>query len=314
MSVPKYNEMMLPILTRLGEESEGAILSSKQIRAFIVEHYGLSAVDVAETIPSGVQRYANNATWACTYLRQAGLLTSPRRGSYCITERGRGLLAEGPSSIGKNLLMRYPEFVEFIRKGRGGSTQRDASDQEGACMNRSESTPEDVIKESFDEINAALASELLDMIIRQTPEFFERLVVDVLLAMGYGDSRTESGVVTNATHDEGIDGIVREDKLGFDSIYIQAKRWAPDRTITRPELQAFVGALTGAGATKGLFITTAHFSSGAREYAKQQHATKLVLVDGEELTLLMIAHGVGVSVKHRYELKGIDRDYFDTGE
>lgn len=176
------------------------------------------------------------------------------------------------------------------------------------------STPEEILQQSFEDINAALSSELLDAIMQQPPDFFERLVVDLLVAMGYGDSRVDSGFVTRKSGDEGIDGIIREDKLGFDNIYIQAKRWNPGASVNRPELQEFVGALTGAGANKGLFITTAHFSSGAKEYAGKQHAVKLVLVDGNELAQLMIAHNVGVAVKHRYEIKNLDRDYFDTEE
>ena len=315
MSVPKYNDMMLPVLMRLGQEDDGVSLSSKQLRTFIVEHYKLGEEDISETIPSGMKRYANNMLWACTYLKQARLISSPKRGLYCITSRGRDLLSESPSQIDKNLLLRYEEFGSFVHRDKKRAAL--SGDSVSPCEkreNQADGTPEDLIKESFDEINAALASELLDAILQQTPAFFEKLVVDVLLAMGYGDSRADSGVVTKATGDEGIDGIVREDKLGFDNIFIQAKRWAIDRTVTRPELQAFVGALTGAGATKGLFITTARFSSGAREYAERQHATKLVLVDGGELARLMIAHGVGVSVKQRYELKGIDQDYFDVGE
>ena len=177
-------------------------------------------------------------------------------------------------------------------------------------VNESES-PEDAIEAAFQSIETALVSDLLEAIMQQSPAFFERLVVQLLLAMGYGDSFDESGSVTPFSNDGGIDGVIREDKLGFDNIYIQAKRWELNASVGRPELQAFVGALTGTGATKGLFITTARFSKGALQYANMQHAVKLVLVDGDQLARPMIAHNVGVSVRHTYEVKGLDRDYFD---
>lgn len=310
MSVPKYHEMMLPILKRLGDEPEGTVLSSKQIREYVVDFFSLSESDKAEAIPSGFARYMNNAQWACTYLKQACLIESPKRAHFRITKRGLEYLRQGKTEITKKDLMEFPEFIAFATKSK---SKKNSSNQKTAETSGSNSdiTPEDAIEQSFEDINNALASELVDLIMQQSPDFFEKLVVDLLLAMGYGDSRSESGTVTKRTGDGGIDGIIREDKLGFDNIYIQAKRWDPDKSICAPELQAFVGALTGAGANKGLFITTAHFSSGAREYAGKQHAVKLVLVDGAELAQLMISHGVGVSVKQRYEIKGIDRDYFD---
>lgn len=314
MAVPKYDEMMLPVLKRLGDERDFEPLTSKQIREHVALHFALGEDERAEQIPSGFARYANNAQWACTYLKQAGLIASPKRGSFRITERGRSLLAEGVGKIDRQMLLRYPEFREFLSRGgrKGDAASREplkggAADADGGVA------PEDALEASFGSINAALASELLDAVVQQTPEFFERLVVDLLLAMGYGDAKAGSGTTTKRTDDEGIDGVVREDKLGFSSIYVQAKRWAVDRSVGRPELRAFVGALTGAGASKGLFITTASFSSKAREYAEKQHAVSLVLVDGGEFAQLMIAHDVGVSVRRRYEIKGLDRDYFDAG-
>ena len=314
MAVPKYNEMMLPILQRLGQNEDDDALSSKQIREFVVDYFHLTEEDRAEAIPSGFARYMNNAQWACTYLKQAHLIKSPKRAAFQITERGRQYLDRGKTEISKSDLMEFPEFEAFATKGRkktGPEPSGNAIVDEGGKQ-QSDTTPEDVIDQSFKDINNALASDLIDLVMQQSPDFFEKLVVDLLLAMGYGDSRSESGTVTKRSGDGGIDGIIREDKLGFDNIYIQAKRWDPAKSVNSPELQAFVGALTGAGANKGLFITTARFSSGTKEYAKKQHAVKLVLVDGNELAQLMIAHGVGVSVKHRYEIKGVDRDYFET--
>lgn len=304
MAVPKYHEMMQPILKYLGEKQEGEAASSKQIREFIVEHFHLADSDRAETIPSGLARYMNNAQWACTYLKQARLIESPKRGFFHITERGKEYLGREKTAISRNDLLEFPEFKAFVTKSNEKKPPMQPQGQE-------DTTPEDIIEESFKNINNALAEDLLELIMQQPPDFFEHLVVDLLLAMGYGDSRSESGTVTKKTGDGGIDGIIREDKLGFDNIYIQAKRWDPNKSVCAPEVQGFVGALTGAGASRGLFITTSHFSSGAREYAKKQHAVKLVLVDGDELAQLMIANGIGVTVKHRYEIKGIDKDYFD---
>lgn len=306
MAVPKYNEMMLPILQRLGQLDEGQDLTSKQVREFVCDHFGLSDDDRLDMVASGSPRYVGNAHWACTYLKQARLIESPKRGTYHITARGRSYLGRNTTTISRNDLMEFPEFAAFVTKGN--KKKADPSSMSAETM------PEDLLEQSFKEINAALAEELLEMVLQQPPYFFERLVVDLLLAMGYGDSRTESGFVTKKSGDGGIDGVIREDKLGFENIFIQAKRWDAKSSVGTPELQAFVGALTGRGANKGLFITTARFSSGARQYAKAQHAVKLVLVDGDELAHLMITYGVGVSVRHRYEIKGIDNDYFDSIE
>lgn len=313
MAVPKYHEMMLPILEHLDKTQNGAAVSSKQIREFVAAHFRLSEEDRADTIPSGSARYMNNAQWACTYLKQAGLVESPKRAFFQITERGREFLSRDKSAMSQKDLLEFPEFRAFINKSRKEAASTPANNSgKNSDTGQDSMTPEEVVEQSFRDINNALAEDLLALITQQPPDFFERLVVDLLLAMGYGDSRSESGTVTKKTGDGGIDGIIREDKLGFDNIYIQAKRWEPAKSVCAPEVQGFVGALTGAGANKGLFITTAHFSSGARDYAKKQHAVKLVLIDGDELTQLMIAHGIGVTVKHRYEIKGIDRDYFDS--
>ena len=308
MAVPKYDDMMLPVLIYLSELPEGAIATPKELRDYAADYWRLSDEDKAEAIPSGFARYMNNVQWACTYLKQAGCIVSPKRATFQITQRGRELLASGTKKITPKDLSVYPEFKEFqnrTRKTKSSSTiDSRASDQHAE-------SPEDAIEAAFNSIDSALVTELLEAIMQQTPEFFERLVVELLLAMGYGDSLEDSGQVTPLSNDGGIDGVIREDKLGFDSIYIQAKRWALDTSIGRPDVQSFVGALTGTGATKGLFITTARFSKGAQEFAKAQHTVKLVLVDGDQLARLMIAHNVGVSVRRTYEIKSLDRDYFD---
>lgn len=315
MAVPKYDEMMVPVLRRIGAEP-GAAVTSKQLRRFVIEHWGLGDSETAETISSGFERYANNMLWACTYLKQAKCIESPKRGTYVITDRGLELLGTGVESLDRQSLMRYPEFCDFLnrsRKGKPSAAQAIVNESAQSAAEEGES-PEDVIEGAFRSIEAALVSDILEAIMQQSPAFFERLVVQLLLAMGYGDSFDESGSVTPLSNDGGIDGVIREDKLGFENIYIQAKRWDLNASVGRPDLQAFVGALTGTGATKGLFITTARFSKGALQFASMQHAIKLVLVDGDQLARLMVAHNVGVSVRHTYEIKGIDRDYFDIGD
>lgn len=230
-----------------------------------------------------------------------------------ITERGNELLSSGVDKLNRQALMVYPEFCDFLNRSRKPKGSVEAEDSQVETTEEAES-PEDAIEEAFRSIETALVSDVLEAIMQQTPAFFERLVVQLLLAMGYGDSLEEAGRVTPLSGDGGIDGVIREDKLGFDNIYIQAKRWDLSASVKRPDLQAFVGALTGTGATKGLFITTARFSKGALEYASIQHAVKLVLVDGDQLARLMIAHNLGVSVRHTYEIKGVDRDFFDIGD
>lgn len=314
MAVPKYDEMMVPVLRRIAE-APGETVTSKQLRQFVIGHWGLSDSDVAETISSGFERYANNMLWACTYLKQAKCIESPKRGVYLVTQRGLDLLSSGIEGLDRRALMQYPEFCDFLNrssKGKGSSEEKGEKPVAQTAIDEEGESPEDTIDEAFRSIETALVTDILEAIMQQSPAFFERLVVQLLLAMGYGDSFDDSGSVTPLSNDGGIDGVIREDKLGFDNIYIQAKRWDLNTSVGRPDLQAFVGALTGTGATKGLFITTARFSRGALEYAGMQHAVKLVLVDGDQLARLMIAHNVGVSVRHTYEIKGIDRDYFDV--
>lgn len=313
MAVPKYDEMMVPVLRRIAE-TPGDAVTSKQLRRFVIDYWGLSDNEVAETISSGFERYANNMLWACTYLKQAKCIESPKRGTYLVTQRGLDLVNSGVEKLDRQALMQFPEFCDFLNRSRKGKdvSAKETEETVAQPMTVEENeSPEDTIDEAFRSIETALVSDILEAIMQQSPAFFERLVVQLLLAMGYGDSLDDSGSVTPLSNDGGIDGVIREDKLGFDNIYIQAKRWDLNACVGRPDLQAFVGALTGTGATKGLFITTARFSKGALEYAGMQHAVKLVLVDGDQLARLMIAHNVGVSVRHTYEIKGIDRDYFD---
>lgn len=273
----------------------------------------LSQEDRAALVPSGAQpTYVNRITWALTYLKKAGLVSSPQRGEYVITDLGLTAYKE----VGDRISLRYlekisPDFVGFRYGSHDSAAGKTQGDQTASAE---DDTPEDVMEEAYQKINAQLSDELLSAIMEQSPRFFERLVVQLLLKMGYGGAFDDAAKVTGKVSDEGIDGIIREDKLGFSSIYIQAKRWDPAAIIGRPEIQKFVGALAGQGAAKGLLITTAQFSKEAVQYAvNRAYNTKVVLVDGKALARLMIENSVGVSPINTYVVKKLDSDYFSEG-
>ncbi len=304
MAVPKYYEMYKPFLYCL---KDGQPVSTKEVRAYVAAEMRVSSEDQKEMLPSGKQAIFNNRVgWARTYLDKAGLISSRSRGLYQITDEGKRVLNENSDNLDDEYLSRYPSFQAFKNPYINTDTITDS--------NLSNDTPQDILDKAFLQINSNLSDELLSEIMRQSPDFFERLVVSLLEKMGYGGSVKNAGVVTGQSGDEGIDGIIREDKLGFNLIYIQAKRWEIDKCIGRPEIQKFVGALAGQGATKGLFITTAKFSKEALLYADRQHTTKVILVDGSMLTKLMIEHNFGVSVESTYEIKKIDTDFFSEQE
>ena len=304
MAVPKFFEFLPVVLRVLIDNSEKTV---KQIREESIQVMHVSEKDCGELLPSGRQRTVDNrVNWAVTYLKNAGLIVSVRRGVYIITDEG----AKAYSEVGDKLDLAYLGRYESFRRFHGFSADdlTDIKTREQPI----EDTPLDMFEKAYSQINAALAEDLLTVIMDHSPAFFERLVVDLLLKMGYGSSINSSGLVVGRSGDEGIDGIIREDKLGFSNIYIQAKRWDPvNMTVGRPEIQKFVGALAGQGASKGLFITTAQFTKEAINYADKQSAAKIVLVDGHQLTRLMIEYGVGVSVQSTYTIKKIDSDYFE---
>lgn len=304
MSVPKFFDFFPVVLESLLDGSEK---TAKQIRIDSIKLLAISEEDCNELVPSGRQRTVDNrATWAITYLKNAGLVSSVRRGVYIITSEGTKAYNDAGSKIDLAYLERYESFRAF----RGSSLPTPST--EVPTVPPIEDTPQDMFEKAYDQINGALAEDLLAAIMEHTPAFFERLVIDLLLKMGYGGSFDSAGRVVGHSGDEGIDGIIREDKLGFSNIYIQAKRWDPDSmTVGRPEIQKFVGALAGQGASKGLFITTAQFTKEAVNYAAKQLAAKIVLVDGRQLTKLMIEYGIGVSIQSTYTIKKIDSDYFD---
>ncbi len=302
MAVPDYQTLMLPLLRLAADDQDHRFRDAVETLA---DDFGLSPEDRTELLPSGQQPLFNNRVgWANTYLKQAGLLESPRRGLFRITQRGRELLKEQPERIDVSLLERFPEFVEFRGKRRPKKSQ---PGETAPVQPPTSDTPEDALSNAYNSLRAELESELLEEIGRASPAFFEQLVVDVLVKMGYGGSRQDAGRAIGRSGDGGIDGIINEDRLGLDVIYIQAKRW--ESTVGRPEIQKFAGALQGHRARKGVFITTSGFSREALDYAGMIEA-RIILIDGDRLAKLMVDHGVGVSTVGTYEVKRVDSDYF----
>ena len=300
MSVPKFFEFFEAFLKAI---NDGKLHSAKEVRSIIATDMNLSDADLAEMLPSGTQRtFDNRVGWARTYLDKAGLIETPLRGKYQITESGKKALLSG-EKIDLAYLEKSDAFKEYHRATAQGAIVEPAVEND--------ESPMEVLESAYRKVTSALASQLMDEVMKLTPVEFERLVVKLLLKMGYGSGIEEAGMVTQQSNDGGIDGIIKEDQLGFSHIYIQAKQWATDQTVGRQEIQRFVGALQGQQAQKGLFITTAKFSSGALQFAKNLLGAKVVLVDGSVLTRLMIKHNVGVSVEEIYEVKKIDSDFFE---
>lgn len=300
MAIPKFFEFFEVFLKVL---EDGEIHTSKEVKKDIAEAMSISETDLAEMLPSGKQRtFDNRVMWARTYLDKAGLIETPLRGRYRITENGRKTLESGDT-----IDLKYLEQSESFKEFHSATTsQTTAISQEEENFE----SPTEVLDAAYRQVNETLASELMDEVMKLTPTEFERLVVKLLLGMGYGNGIDNAGVVTQPTNDGGIDGVIKEDQLGFSHIYIQAKQWALEQTVGKPEIQKFVGALQGQQAQRGLFITTTKFSSGAIDYANNLLGIKVVLVDGKALTRLMIKHNIGVSSEHIYEVKKIDSDFF----
>jgi restriction system protein len=305
MPIPNYQALMLPLL-KLAENREE--FSLKEAVAILSDQLMLSEEERTELLPSGQQTVIlNRVGWARTYLKKAGLLESPKRGVLIITPRAQELLKTKPIKVDNRLLKQFPEFSDFINFKRedGESNVNSEIIQETEAQ-----TPEEIIDSAYQKIRKLLAQEIMDTVRSLSPSFFERLVVELLVKMGYGGSMKDAGKAVGKTNDEGIDGTIKEDKLGLDIIYIQAKRWQAGNTVGRPELQRFVGALAGQGAKKGIFITTSSFTKDALNYMPRNE-TKIVLIDGEELAQLMIDYNLGVSLQRVYEIKRLDGDYFE---
>ena len=302
MAIPDYETLMLPVLQYVSDGKEHPL---KEITASMAEEFKLSAEEREQRIPSGQSTYIQNRTgWAKTYLKKAGLLASPKRGLIQITDRGREVLSRKPGRIDGDFLAQFQEFKDFQARS---NSQQEAEPIQAPSIERQ--TPEETIEQSYMALRSQLADELLEQIKGCSSDFFERLVVDVIVAMGYGGTQRDAARATQRSNDGGIDGIIKQDRLGLDTIYIQAKKWDESRPIHRPEIQKFAGALQGVRAKKGIFITTSSFSEGAREYVATIDS-KIVLIDGTELAQLMIDHGIGVTPHQTYEIKRLDSDYF----
>lgn len=304
MAIPTYKDCMLPFLSLLQDGKEWPI---RELGEVLAGHFALTPSERAELLPSGQTGvFVNRVGWARTYLKKAALIESPRRGVFRITARGLNVLAEGVSSLDSKYLARFPEFQEFQRASQ--PQDDNTSTSLAASATEAEATPEEAIEGAYQGLRQQLAAELLTKILSCSPTFFEYLVVELLVKMGYGGSRKDAGERIGQSGDGGIDGIIKEDRLGLDTIFIQAKRW--QGSVGRPEIQKFVGALQGQRARKGVFITTSFYTMDANAYAGQID-TKVVLIDGQKLASLMIDFDVGVSVAASYTVKRIDSDYFE---
>ena len=315
--IPKYQECMLPLLLCFKDKQ---IHSLKECTEVLSNKFNLSTDEKAELLPSGNQPIMyNRVGWAKFYLEKAGLLKGVTRGKYVITEDGLRLLSKNPQFINNETLSAYKQFRDFINNSDGNAdgAMRSISTSDGTEKNKetelnnyakqinyNEQTPEEILDTTFKQLQANLANEVLEKVLEQSPQFFEKLVVELLVKMGYG-----TGKITGRTGDGGIDGIIDEDRLGLDVIHIQAKRWQIGNNVGRRELQHFVGALDGEHGKKGVFITTSSFTREALEYNPVN--VKLAKIDGKKLANLMIAYNVGVSTNVRYEIKKIDTDYFE---
>lgn len=314
MPVPQYYKLHIPMLKFLGD---GQPHNVKEVRKAMKEYFHLTDEEASQVLPSKRQTVlANRVGWASTYLKKAGLLDKPSRGTFVITEAGKAVLRDPPEVIDPKWLSRFESFRQFINIGKENAEENSskeecpASSSEEPYQNEAdEETPDDLLDDAFQKIQRDLQDSLMEEVMRISPKAFEQMVLDLMAKMGYGTFEN-AGHTTSYTGDEGIDGVIMEDKLGFDLIYIQAKKWGPDHVVGRPEIQAFVGAIAGKGG-QGLFVTTSSFSRQAKEYAEKQH---IILMDGEKLTSYMIEYNFGVRTKKVFEIKAVDTDVFNEYE
>lgn len=310
MSIPTYEQLMLPVLKCL---SEGTSRPRREIAALVADAVNLSDEDRTQLLPSGqTTTIMSRVGWALSYLKQARILESPRRGFYQLTDRGRATLANPPAEIDGSYLIQFPEFKEFIDRARNSSKQSPDPSSSPAeseiTIEPQSASPEEALESAYAKLRAGLEEELLDAVKSASPAFFEQLVVDLLVRMGYGGSRQEAARAVGKSGDGGIDGVIDEDRLGLDAIYIQAKRW--EGTVGRPEIQKFAGALQGQRAKKGIFITTSSFSKDAHDYASRIES-RIVLIDGHRLCRLMYDFDIGSTPSATYTIKRLDSDYFE---
>jgi len=292
---------MLPLLKLVSDRQEHKY---RDLIENLATEFQVTDEERKELLASGNQAiFDNRVGWAKTYLKKAGLLDSPKRATFVITQIGLDTLKKNPERVDAKYLRQFPAFLEFQ------NASRNDSEEEVVIVEINEQTPEENLDKAYQRIRKSLASELRNRVVDLSPTFFERLVVELLVKMGYGGSIKDAGKAIGKSGDEGIDGTIKEDKLGLDIIYIQAKRWRPGNVVGRPELHKFVGALAGQGAKKGIFITTSNFTKEALEYTPKNE-TKIVLIDGEQLAQLMMDYNLGCTTQQIYELKKIDSDYF----
>lgn len=303
MAIPDYQSLMLPLLQRAISRP----VRVPEIRDDIANEFDLSESERELMLQSGTQRILENRLhWAKIYLSRAGLLETPSRGVFVATDLGRELLATKPEKNDNSLLRQYPSFVEFYKASRSGKVA-DAGPEEATQLKAA--TPEEQIESAHQTVHSALRADLLNRILKNSPTFFEQLIVDLLVQMGYGSSHKNAAARLGRSGDGGVDGVLNEDRLGLDRVYVQAKRYAQDNPVGRPDVQAFVGSLVGRGATKGVFVTTSKFSAQADEFVR--HLTqRVVLIDGAQLADLMIEHNVGTRVSRTIEFKRLDEDFF----
>jgi len=299
MAIPDYQTLMLPLLKLTTDRKEYSLAQTIDILA---DQFKLTAEERKALLPSGQTTiFLNRVGWARTYLKKSGLLETTRRGFFRITDRGMQILKQNPPKIDVKFLDQFEEFRAFREAGRDKSASRKEKEKTEA------ETPEETLENAYQTLRDNLANELIQQIKQSPPSLFEKIVVELLVKMGYGGSRKDAGQALGKTGDEGIDGIIKEDRLGLDIIYLQAKRW--ENTVSRPEIQKFAGALQGQRAKKGIFITTSNFSRDALEYVSKID-TKIILIDGEQLAQFMIDNNIGVNSLATYEVKKIDSDYF----
>ena len=301
MPVPKYYQFFPSILDCLADGKDHKL---KEVAEYCANKFNLSDEDKREALPSGQPTYLNRVGWARTYLKKAGLIDRTSRSVYVITDLGEEAVKNGSSNVDLEYLRRFDSFNEF-------SNPKNNQSDNCVDINKKEESPQEQLELSIREINSSLCDSLMSELLKMSPYDFENLIVRLLIKMGYGTLKQNEMAVTPKSGDEGIDGIVSADKFGFDSIYIQAKKWCSDSTVGRPEIQKFLGALAGQGATKGIFITTAHFSKEAIAFAEKQLHQKIVLVDGNQLSELMIEYNLGVSVVETYVVKRVDYEIFN---
>jgi len=306
MPIPDYQTLMLPLLKIAADGKEHRISEATDDLA---AEFHLSKEERQHLLPSGSQTtFANRVGWAKSYLIQAALLQSTKRAHFQITDRGRDVLKSGPAHIDNEYLFQFPEFVAF--RARAKAVEMPAFPNGGAlAASQAQQTPDELIRTTTRQIEAALAKELLDRILAASPAFFESLIVKLLLAMGYGGSRVDAGQIVGKSGDHGIDGVIDQDSLGLDRVYLQAKKYARDNPVTEPEIRAFSGSLGAAKANKGVFVTTSSFTQPAHDFA-ERHPFKIALIDGEQLTELMIRYNVGARIEQTLNLKRIDEDFF----